>query len=382
MRKGTGKRAGDRQVATILRATLTIWSLMAAPVPQATADSPFDAAISAYNAKHYDKAIGLFGEAEPTNFNNPILHYYLANALAYTNHRADAIKQYKLALLLDPSDQLAQYCKAALKNLETQPATSAKSDKEISAPTAIQTPQILAVLCLCPLCQNLDTVLSDVSQKYGEKILVTRIFRKSYDPHQKPVEVSYDRDGEPVPNNKHIQTETADDRKKNDAIINKYDSKHHCPTLMFFGTDGELANKMTGVIANLDIYKQASAILTQKGSTTAAAPILLDKSVEEKRAAILAEAQARVTDAQRLRDEEIKRIQQNADRDRANNIVFSRRGGYVRQQIEDDSNKRIEQIKADFEKKQTQIMDEANARADGLTAGQSPYNNSIRRPTR
>jgi tetratricopeptide (TPR) repeat protein len=77
--------------------------------------SPLEQAIKAYHAGNYTEAIGRFGQAESTEFNNPKLHYYLANALAKTNQKQDAIKQYKVALALEPTGQLAEYCRQDLQ---------------------------------------------------------------------------------------------------------------------------------------------------------------------------------------------------------------------------------------------------------------------------
>lgn len=106
----------------------TCWLLF---MPAASANELLAKAIREYNRGNYPIAIGLFGQAESTEFNNPLLHYYLANALAKTNQKADAIKEYKVALAMAPQGQIATYCKQGLSALGVQSdeAGVARKDK-------------------------------------------------------------------------------------------------------------------------------------------------------------------------------------------------------------------------------------------------------------
>ncbi len=108
MRLVTVNRRNIKLLPTLLT---TGWLLLA---PMAFSNELLTKAISEYNRGNYPNAIGLFGQAESTEFNNPILHYYLANALAKTNQKADAIKEYKVALAMAPQGQMAAYCRQGL----------------------------------------------------------------------------------------------------------------------------------------------------------------------------------------------------------------------------------------------------------------------------
>lgn len=100
-----------------LRALAFSWlsSLYLSP---AIAGSEFlDKAIAAYNAGNYNEAMGLLGEAESRDFNDPVLHYYLANTLSHLDSKDEAIKEYKIALAMQPDGQMAAYCHDALRAL-------------------------------------------------------------------------------------------------------------------------------------------------------------------------------------------------------------------------------------------------------------------------
>ena len=76
-------------------------------MPVLASDPKLDQGIREYNAGHYSEAVSLFNVAQTSEFNNPVLHYYLANALAKINMTKDAIKEYKVAMALQPEGQLA-----------------------------------------------------------------------------------------------------------------------------------------------------------------------------------------------------------------------------------------------------------------------------------
>jgi len=79
------------------------------------AESPFlKKGIEAYTAGDYNKAAGLLGAAQSAEFNNPILHYYLANTLARLNERDGAIREYRIAYALEPDGDVGRQCRLAL----------------------------------------------------------------------------------------------------------------------------------------------------------------------------------------------------------------------------------------------------------------------------
>ena len=78
-------------------------------------ESPFlKKGIQAYTAADYNKAAGLFGEAESSEFNNPVLHYYLANTLIHLKDRDGAIREYRIAYALEPDGDVGRQCHLAL----------------------------------------------------------------------------------------------------------------------------------------------------------------------------------------------------------------------------------------------------------------------------
>jgi tetratricopeptide (TPR) repeat protein len=97
---------------------LTFGLLLSLCLSPAIGASEFlDKAIAAYNAGKYSEAMGLLGEAESRDFNDPVLHYYLANTLSHLDAKEEAIKEYKIALAMEPEGQIAQYCHDALRAL-------------------------------------------------------------------------------------------------------------------------------------------------------------------------------------------------------------------------------------------------------------------------
>ncbi len=78
-------------------------------------ESPFlKKGIEAYTVGDYNKAAGQFGAAESSEFNNPLLHYYLANTLIHLKDRDGAIREYRIAYALDPDGDIGRECHLAL----------------------------------------------------------------------------------------------------------------------------------------------------------------------------------------------------------------------------------------------------------------------------
>jgi len=89
--------------------------------------------IKQHNAGNYSQAIGLLGEAESTEFNNPILHYYMADSFVRLKQTADAIREYKIAQSLQPKGKIAEYCQIALQSLGAIPATVQHASPAVAA---------------------------------------------------------------------------------------------------------------------------------------------------------------------------------------------------------------------------------------------------------
>lgn len=81
------------------------------PTPSA---NPLKEGIKAFKAGEFKNAIGLLGSAQSTDFNNPLLHYYMANAFVRLSRREPAIREYRIAYALAPDQEVGQNSKRAL----------------------------------------------------------------------------------------------------------------------------------------------------------------------------------------------------------------------------------------------------------------------------
>ncbi len=70
--------------------------------------------IAAYKAGEYKTAIGHLGSALSTEFNNPVLHYYLANCYVHLNETESAIREFRIAYAISPDNEVGRYSKEAL----------------------------------------------------------------------------------------------------------------------------------------------------------------------------------------------------------------------------------------------------------------------------
>jgi hypothetical protein len=73
-----------------------------------------DQAIKDYYAGDYQNAAGHLGEAEAAEFNNPKLHYFLANSYIHLNQKDAAIREYRIAYALEPEGEVGSLSKQAL----------------------------------------------------------------------------------------------------------------------------------------------------------------------------------------------------------------------------------------------------------------------------
>lgn len=73
--------------------------------------------VKAFHSKKYKKAIGILGGALATQFNNPLVHYYLANSYMETGKNEAAIREYRIAHALNPKSDIGKFSKQALDNL-------------------------------------------------------------------------------------------------------------------------------------------------------------------------------------------------------------------------------------------------------------------------
>jgi len=151
---------------------------------QSIADNPvLQRGIKEYNAGNYNKALGLLGEAESAEFDNPVLHYYMANTLAHVDQKVKAIKEYKIALAIQPNGQLATYCHNALKALGAETAMGKGGFDD----TQNQKPEIAIVTDYGPLSQQMRPVFADLKQRYGDQAVFTQITPDAIDRKAKSI---------------------------------------------------------------------------------------------------------------------------------------------------------------------------------------------------
>jgi len=318
-----------------LAVSLAVLGAIVCGLPAPAGNPKLDQGIREYNAGHYTEAVSLLNVAQTSEFNNPILHYYLANALAKINMTKDAIKEYKVAMALQPEGQMADYCQKALDQLAATGGTKTGGAKGSSiAPklvpgTNTQQPQVMFILCGCPLCHRLELQALDLQTKYGDKVAFSKITQTSTDPKDMDILMKF-------------------------AITS-------CPTVLFFNSQGQLVNRVSGVIPDTDILKNTADLASSSPRTA---------SKEEQRAAlqktaINSQLESALGDDQRRMDSEIAQIQTQLASDIAS---MPRYQSSVVAQIRADAEKRIAQIKADFERRKRERYAEAAAKASASSS--------------
>lgn len=104
--------------------------------PEEEKEVPFVRATRQYRHRMWAEAAEDFGAALPTEFNNPLLHYYYANCMVHLKHRDAAIREYRIAYALQPVGTIGNYCKMCLDKFgidaegkkSSAPKTPAKVD--------------------------------------------------------------------------------------------------------------------------------------------------------------------------------------------------------------------------------------------------------------
>jgi len=87
-----------------------------------------------YNQGEYKAAEGHLGQALASDFDNAVLHYYLANTYVHLNKKQDAIKEFRIAYALEPNKEVGKLSKVALGYLGVEEGASEKKDKEKEIP--------------------------------------------------------------------------------------------------------------------------------------------------------------------------------------------------------------------------------------------------------
>jgi hypothetical protein len=277
----------------------------------AAPSKPLSDGIALFNQGKYMESLGLFNQAKSTDSDNPMLHYYMASALMKLNQKADAIREYKMTMALDAGGKLAAYSEAALRTLEgsavapkgksaaattggASPAAASKSGgpkqasgrshsapPSLSEPTKVeadQTPQVITVLCGCPLCHRVELMVTDLNTKYGDKIEFHRTMQNA-----------------------------GDDKTK--ALISKY-SIHTCPTVLLIGNRGATAHEFKGMISERDLTREVDELA--RLSATTRLSTIENKFLNDQRKLIVDEVDSRVSHDQIRVNQAIKQLQADA----------------------------------------------------------------------
>jgi thiol-disulfide isomerase/thioredoxin len=332
------------------------------------ADSQYlTSGIDAFNKGNYSEAIGLLGAAKPQEFDNPVWHYYMANALVRLKQKGEALREYKMALDLAPEGQLKEYCKLAIRALDPQsvPGTSQKAAGETSKAgaqlparpvllQASQQPQVISVLCGCPLCARLELTLTDLQSKYGDKVKFTRTMRNT-------------------PGTKSVVD--VDENLK--EVFEKY-SVHDCPTVLVFNSQGGVQKVFSNVIPTEELTRAVDDMAKISPATKFNRSD--DQHVASLRDTVVNDYNSRVAHDQLRLDQEIKDIEKVSDQQISDIRDDSsgrrgRFGGYNSQaqiqSIQDEAKAKIQQLRDDFERRKQDWTKEVDAKIHALESIQS-----------
>lgn len=92
-----------------------------------------------YRLRQFSDAANDLGAALPSEFNNPLLHYYYANCMVHLRRKETAIREYRIAYALQPVGTIGDYCKQCLNKFGID--AEGKSARELKPPvTKSRTP--------------------------------------------------------------------------------------------------------------------------------------------------------------------------------------------------------------------------------------------------
>jgi thiol-disulfide isomerase/thioredoxin len=333
-----------------------------------------NSAIEAFKKGNYSETVGLLGAAKPTEFDNPLWHYYMANALSHLNQKQGAIREYQMAMDLAPEGQLKQYCQAALHALASPPAaqapaaqapaTEAPSNTTQPVPVmartpmeaiqalkrgqtfrvpliASQQPQVLSMLCGCPLCHRLDLVLTDLQTKYGNQVRFTRTMMQT--PGSKEV----------VELDEHVK-----------ELLKNY-SRSKCPTVIVFNTQGSMQYVYSNNIPVPDLIKAVDELA--KASPASQFGKLKNEGLDSRRQLIVNELNTTIAHDQLRLDEEIKQIETETDQQ----ISDTRSSQTQADQMWTEAKERIKKLRADFDRRKQDWTNAAEAKIKALESTQT-----------
>ncbi|HIA53015.1 MAG TPA: hypothetical protein EYN91_13165 [Candidatus Melainabacteria bacterium] len=77
-------------------------------------ENKLSSGIALYRCRQFANAANDLGAALPSEFNNPLLHYYYANCMVHLRHKESAIREYRIAYALQPTGTIGDYCRLCL----------------------------------------------------------------------------------------------------------------------------------------------------------------------------------------------------------------------------------------------------------------------------
>jgi len=108
-------RAG--KAAAILLATCFLYSVSGL-TPTLATNKFLLQGIQDYRNGDFATAAGNLGAAMPTEFNSPILHYYMGNCCVHLKQMESAVREFRISYALDPTGQVGKFAKQALDYLD------------------------------------------------------------------------------------------------------------------------------------------------------------------------------------------------------------------------------------------------------------------------
>jgi thioredoxin-like negative regulator of GroEL len=304
--------------------------------------------IDAFNHGQYNDAIGLLGAAKQTESDNPTLHYYLASALVKLKQNTDAIREYKIAMALQPDGQLAQYCQAALQALGAAAPAALSSDKQAStigkSPASshstskedipnTQEPQVVSIVNESADSHRVDMIVTNLQSLYGDIIM----FRRS--------------------------SESNPDAKTKE-LLGRYNVSR-VPAIILVNDQGQAYQQFFGNIVEENVRSKVEELARM--SRWKEPGVSQDPHLVEFRHEVLTELEARIASDQVRVDREIETIKASASQQMAD-MRSARMGGFSYgdeyNRIQTEENNKIQALRADFERRKTEWRAAAQAKID------------------
>lgn len=305
--------------------------------------------IDAFNHGRYTDAIGLLGAAKQTDSDNPTLHYYMASALVKLKQKNDAIREYKVAMALQPDGQIAKYCQVALQALGAvaPPAASpgnqalagGKSAESSHEPafkqdiSNIQEPQIISIVDESPDSHRVDMIVTNLQSLYGDIIMFRRSSQSNPD-------------------------------EKTKELLKKY-NPGSVPSIILVNDEGQAYQQFNHNIVEENVRSKVEELA--RNSRWKEPGVSQDPHLVEYRHEVLTELEARIAADQVRVDREIETIKASTSQ-QISDLRVSRYGLYGNgdevTRLNNEENSKIQAIRADFEKRKAEWRAAAQAKID------------------